>query len=118
MLLKNRKILNEDFFKIRFGILIEGIKYKKIKSLFKFPLLLVNRIIFSMIPITFMNHSGIQIIILTEWSLFHMALLLYLKANESHLEFAVDVFNEIILHLMYYELFWFIDGGLINGTDI
>jgi hypothetical protein len=69
------------------------------------------------IPVVFNNHPSLQIIFLIEWSLSHIILLIYMKANDCPTEFAIDIFNEVMLLLMYYELFWFLDGGLINGTE-
>jgi hypothetical protein len=40
-----------------------------------------------------------------------------MKANDCPKEYAIDVLNEVMLLVMFYMLFWFLDGGLINGTD-
>ena len=102
---------------MKFGILIEEIKFKRFKSLFNFPMLLINRLIFSIIPIICYGHSGLQIMFLIQWTMIYIQILIYMKANISPLEYKIDIFNEVMLLLMYYELFWFVDGGLVNGTD-
>ena len=38
---------------------------------------------------------------------------LNINPNDNYLEY----FNEIILLLMYFHFFYFIDGGLLLGTD-
>ena len=49
--------------------------------------------------------------------MFYIGFILTAKLNINPYDNYIDYFNEIMLLLMYFHFFYFVDGGILYGTD-
>lgn len=119
-LMINRKSLKEKTFLKNFskeyGSFIEGMKLRKDLMVLVYPLLLLNRLVFALIPFFIWNTPSLQLVFLIVETHVYIMFLSSLKVNNYWLEYYPDIFNEYMLLLMYTLMLFFIDGGLIHGT--
>ena len=81
-----------------------------------YPLLLLYRLVYSMIPAILQNHPAIQVQAISILTLAYLIVYANLKTQKKLSDYYIDVFSEFMLLMMQTHLFWFIDGGIFNGT--
>ena len=81
-----------------------------------FPLFLIYRLLYSMIPTIFHNLPGVQLVFLISMSLGYQMILISLKSQINKIEYYIDTISEFILLIMQMHMLIFIDGGIISGT--
>ena len=64
----------------------------------------------------FYNQPGIQVQILLLITLAYIYIQVKMKTQLSFTEYYIDMFSEFMLLIMQMHMFWFIDGGILNGT--
>lgn len=82
-----------------------------------YPLMLLQRFMFTFIPLIFWNKPPLQITFLIIQTLLYNIFLVSMRINSNYtIDLFQDLFNEIMLLLLYSFLYYFVDGGLIFGT--
>jgi len=92
-------------------------KLRKPSTKYVYPILLLNRLIFAFIPVSFFNIPSLQIIFVIIESFLYNIFVIQAKVNEDWVEYYQDVFNEFSLLVMYTLLILFGDTGLIYNLD-
>jgi hypothetical protein len=69
-----------------------------------------------MIPAIFYNHPVFQIQAVSLLTLAYLIVLANLKTQLKISDYYIDLFSEFMLLMMQNHMFWFIDGGILNGT--
>jgi hypothetical protein len=69
-----------------------------------------------MIPAMFYNQPVVQVQAVNILSLAYLIIFANLKTQQKQLDYYIDLFSEFMLLIMQNHLFWFIDGGIFNGT--
>ncbi len=82
-----------------------------------YPLMSLQRFMFTFIPLIFWNKPSLQITFLIIQTLLYNIFLVSMRINTNYtVDLFQDLFNEIMLLLLYSFLYYFVDGGLIFGT--
>ena len=81
-----------------------------------YPLFLLYRLCYSMIPAIFYNHPVFQIQAVILLTLAYLIVFANLKTQLKPTDYYIDLFFEFMLLMMQTHMFWFIDGGILNGT--
>ena len=92
-------------------------KTRKKEIIFIYPSFYINRILFSIAPCIFINKPALQVLFLLVEQTAYICVLIKIKANIIPIQYYLDVLNEIMLFVMYVLLLFFIDGGLIYGSQ-
>jgi hypothetical protein len=92
-------------------------KLRKPSTKYVYPILLLNRLIFAFIPVSFFNIPSLQIIFVIIESFLYNIFVIQAKVNEDWVEYYQDVLNEFSLLVMYTLLILFGDSGLIYCLD-
>jgi hypothetical protein len=69
-----------------------------------------------MIPAMFYNQPVVQVQAVNMLTLAYLIIFANLKTQQKPLDYYIDLFSEFMLLIMQNHLFWFIDGGIFNGT--
>jgi len=69
-----------------------------------------------MIPAIFHNHPVLQVQAINILTLAYLKVFANLKTQQKPSDYYVDIFSEFMLLMMQTHMFWFIDGGIFNGT--
>ena len=59
ILKRNKENLKTEEFKKKYGVLIEHINIRKKKTIYVYPVMLLNRFIFPLIPFVFCNNPAV-----------------------------------------------------------
>jgi hypothetical protein len=69
-----------------------------------------------MIPAIFYGSPVFQIQAVSLLTLAYLIILANLKTHLKSSDYYIDLFSELMLLMMQNHFFWFIDGGILNGT--
>jgi len=94
----------------------DGKKLPNHLAIHTYPLFLLYRLIYSMIPAIFYNNPVFQIQAVILLTLAYLIVLANLKTQLNPTDYYIDLFSEFMLLMMQTHMFWFIDGGILNGT--
>jgi hypothetical protein len=115
VLYKNKENLSHPDFLKSYKFLLENRKLKS-RSIYVYPLFLIYRLIFEMIPVVLKNKAGYQLLSLMQvtiiYNLIHFGLQTNLKKQDYVIEYTM-CFCFFSLQVLSLAL---IDGGLISGS--
>ncbi len=69
-----------------------------------------------MIPAIFYNQPVVQVQAVNLLTLVYIIVFAKLKTQQKPSDYYIDLFSEFMLLMMQTHMFWFIDGGVFNGT--
>ena len=81
-----------------------------------FPLFLLYRLIYSIIPTIFYNLPGVQLAFIISITLGYQMILASMISQINKIEYYIDTVSEFIFLLMQILTLVFMDGGIISGT--
>lgn len=101
--------MKDESFQKSFAILVEGLKVERIlggkrfenyKAVIVYPMLILYRLCFSMIPAAFYNKPGVQIVFIIILTLGYLMILASLKIYNNKIEYYVEIISECIFLTM------------------
>ena len=114
----SRSKFKDEIFQKEFGVLLEGLRIRNPNSIYVYPALIFFRLLFALIPNFFKDRPALQFILLTQITLIYTAFFISCRAVLIFEDFVVEALNNVFFILMLYHLPVFMDGGLLNGTDV